>query len=95
MAVTAGDQVTGRPQQIVLELKWTEDGQEHAELFGPWTQGDPQTTEGETSHLMAAHAFTREWASARNPDDLGEATVIVVIDPDEWRRQQQEGSDGG
>lgn len=81
-------------QMIVLELEWTEDGQEHRELFGPWTRGDPETIEGETSHLMAAHAFTREWASARDPGQLGEATVIIVNDPDEWRRQQ-DGSDGG
>lgn len=84
----ADEQVTRRPQQIVLDLKWTEDGQQRRELFGPWAQdGDPETDEGRMSHLMAAHRFLREWASVNNPDAKADATVIIVNDPDEWRRE--------
>lgn len=85
----ADEQVTRRPQQIVLDLKWTEDGQQRRELFGPWAQdGDPETDEGRMSHLMAAHRFLREWASVNNPDakawaDLGAATEIT---PDQRTR---------
>jgi hypothetical protein len=82
-----------RPQIVVLELKWTEDGQPKRETFGPWTQGDPQTEEGGLSHMAAAHGFLRNWCRAmgREPD---EAAVTLVLDPDEWLGTvKAEGSD--
>lgn len=87
----ADDQVTGRPQQIVLDLEWTEDGQGRRELFGPWTQGDPETEEGGVAHLMAARDFLNKWrrVTGCHPGDGG-ATVIVINDPDEWMRAREQ-----
>ena len=59
----AGRRVPGRPQQIVLELEWNEDGQERRELFGLWAQGDPETEEGGMAHLVAAHTFLGNWVA--------------------------------
>ena len=78
------------PQRIVLRLKWTEDGQPREELFGPWTQGDPETEEGALSHMVAAGAFIREWQLATGCEPpFGDATVILVLDPDEWLRERK------
>jgi len=74
-----------RPQMIVLDLKWTEDGREMRELFGPWTQGDPATEDGGLAHMMAAHRFLGAWHRVTELDPARNgATVIVVNDPEEW-----------
>ena len=81
----------GRPQQVVLELRWTEDGRERPELFGPWAQGDPETEEGGLSHMLAAHRFVGDWHRVTGASlSSGDATVIVVNDPEEWLRAQRE-----
>jgi hypothetical protein len=88
MAVEAVDDAQAvRPQQIVLNLKWTEDGQQRQEMFGPWAQGDPETEEGHVAHMMAAHAFLGEWCRVTGlvPD---KAAVIVVLDPGGWVRER-------
>jgi len=62
---TGSDEESGaRPQQVVLQLQWTEDGQERQELFGPWTQGNPETEEGSVAHMAEAHRFIGEWRRA-------------------------------
>jgi hypothetical protein len=86
-----------RRQQVTLHLTWTEDGEPREELFGPWTQGDPETDGGSVAHLMAAHGFVRERCRmmGREPD---EAVLVVILDPEQWLRergQQQKGSDDG
>lgn len=95
MAVGAVDDAQAvRPQQIVLNLKWTEDGQQRQEMFGAWSQGDPETEEGHVAHMMAAHAFIGEWCRVTGlvPD---EAAVIVVLDPDRWVLEREAQAEAG
>lgn len=94
MAVMAGDEPQAtRPQQIVVDLTWTEDGQDRRELFGPWTQGDPETEEGYVAHMVAAHGFLGEWrrVTGLTPD---RAVVSIILDPGQWLRERK-GSDDG
>ena len=85
-------QVMPRPQQVVLQLNWTEDGRERQELFGPWAQGDPETEEGAIAHMVAAHAFIGEWRRVTGLDLAdGGATAIILNDPGEWLREREAG----
>lgn len=77
-------------QRVALDLKWTEDGQERGELFGPWIQGDPETEEGAVAHMMAAQRFTGEWRRLSG-QDAAEVTAILLTDPDEWVREKEQG----
>lgn len=77
-----------RPGQLVVHLKWTEDGTLQQETFGPWTPA------GDDSHLEQLTAFMRDWKRLVG-DGAQEAVMemlltdpVTVTDPGEWVRKR-------
>ena len=78
----ASTTVTGRPQQLVVHLRWTEGGALRQDIFGPWTVAD------DDSHLERITAFMRDWNRIVG-DGAEDAVMVLLADPGEWVREHE------
>lgn len=68
---------------IVLEFRWEQDGQERAEMFGPWIVAEDET------HLELITGFIKDW-NRLSGHKATSVIMTLVTDPAGWVREQEQ-----
>jgi hypothetical protein len=84
-----GDPVNTRPQHLVLEFCWDQNGQQWRDIYGPWIASD------DDAHLAAIQEFVIDWQRLTGIKPTS-VMLTLVVDPVQWvRGRKAADSDGG
>lgn len=67
----------------ILGFEWEQDGQRHAETFGPWAADDDET------YLELITGFIKNW-NLLSGHKATSVVMTLVTDPAEWVRSREE-----